>query len=65
MQVSITDPVVESASRIPEQMLRSLDAIRLATALLIGDAVDVMITYDKRLAAAARRHTRSSLPLPS
>jgi predicted nucleic acid-binding protein len=56
MQVSITDPVVESASRVPEKMLRSLDAIHLATALLLGDAVDVMVTYDKRLAAAAAAH---------
>jgi predicted nucleic acid-binding protein len=37
-------------------MLRSLDAIHLATAMLLGDAVDVMITYDKRLAAVAAAH---------
>jgi predicted nucleic acid-binding protein len=28
-------------------------AIHLATALLIGDQLEVLVTYDKRLAAAA------------
>ena len=37
-------------------MLRSLDAIHLATALLIREDVDALLTYDDRLAAAATAH---------
>lgn len=36
--------------------LRSLDAIHLASALAIGDELDAFITYDVRLADAARAH---------
>jgi uncharacterized protein len=35
--------------------LRALDAIHLATAMALGDDLDV-VTYDDRLAAAAREH---------
>ena len=55
-RVGISDAVVESAGRLRDPALRSLDAIHLATALMLGDAVDVMVTYDKRLAAAAAAH---------
>jgi uncharacterized protein len=55
-QVGITDAVIESASRLPDPLLRSLDAIHLATALLIREDVEVMLTYDVRLRAAAEAH---------
>lgn len=55
-QVAVTGAVVESASRFPEPTLRSLDAIHLATALMLGDDVDVLLSYDKRLCAAAQAH---------
>jgi predicted nucleic acid-binding protein len=45
--------VVESASRLPDPLLRSLDAIHLATAMMIADSLTVFVTYDKRLSAAA------------
>lgn len=51
--VDITDAVIGSASRIPEPNLRSLDAIHLATAIMLGRDVDVMLTYDQRLADTA------------
>lgn len=54
--LDLSDAVVESASRLPDPMLRSLDAIHLATALLIREDIDVMLTYDERLAAAAAAH---------
>lgn len=54
--VDISDPVIESASRIHDPMLRSLDAIHLATALLIRDDLDELITYDTRLREAAEAH---------
>jgi predicted nucleic acid-binding protein len=52
-RIDITTAIVETASRLPEPSLRSLDAIHLATALLIGDGVEAFVCYDKRLAAAA------------
>jgi predicted nucleic acid-binding protein len=36
--------------------LRSLDALHLATALELGDEIDALVTYDRRLADAARAH---------
>ena len=54
--LDISDPVIETASRLPDPMLRSLDAIHLATALLIRDDIDVLISYDDRLLAAAASH---------
>ncbi len=44
--------VVGLARRIGPRVLRSLDAIHLATAVLLD--VDAVVTYDDRLAAAAR-----------
>jgi predicted nucleic acid-binding protein len=35
--------------------LRSLDAIHLATAQELGDDLKVLVTYDERMAAAARQ----------
>jgi uncharacterized protein len=55
-QVAMSDPIVESASRLPDPALRTLNAIHLATALLLGGEVNVMISYDKRLCAAAKAH---------
>ncbi|GAA5126340.1 type II toxin-antitoxin system VapC family toxin [Pseudonocardia adelaidensis] len=55
-QVSISDAVIESASRLPDPLLRSLDAIHLATALLIRDDVETVLTYDLRLRRAAEAH---------
>jgi predicted nucleic acid-binding protein len=54
--VAISDVVIESAGRLPDPMLRSLDAIHLATALLIREDVDVLLSYDDRLTAAAAAH---------
>ncbi len=42
------------AVRIGPRTLRSLDAIHLASALSVGDELEAMITYDARLADAAR-----------
>ena len=63
-QVGLSHAVVESASRLPSPMLRSLDAIHLATALLLGNEIAAFVTYDKRLAAAARDH-RLPLTIPA
>jgi len=55
-RIGMTASVVESASRLPDRSLRSLDAIHLATALMLRDDLDVIVTYDRRLAAAAEAH---------
>lgn len=55
-QIGISDAVIESAGRLPDPMLRSLDAIHLATALIIKDDVEALLTYDARLREAAESH---------
>jgi predicted nucleic acid-binding protein len=52
--VRIDTLVLRLADHIGPRDLRSLDAIHLATALSCGDHPDAFITYDDRLAAAAR-----------
>jgi len=42
------------AEQVGPPMIRSFDAIQLASALSIGDYPEAFITYDDRLAAAAR-----------
>lgn len=48
------DAVLAQAAALPGQHLRSLDAIHLATALSAGTP-PTFVTYDARLAAAARQ----------
>lgn len=55
-QIEMDGPVVESAGRFPDPMLRSLDAIHLATALLIRSDVEVLLSYDQRMLTAAAAH---------
>lgn len=45
--------ILDLARTLPPAVLRSLDAIHVATAMLAGAALDHVITYDKRMAAAA------------
>ena len=52
--LDITQAILDGAAGAEPPLLRSLDAIHLATALSIGDAQVEVITYDKRFAAAAR-----------
>jgi len=51
--IAIDDEIVEAAMTEPDRSLRSLDAIHLATARLLGPDLDAIITYDDRLATAA------------
>lgn len=55
--ITLTDlsaPLFEQAGRLDPTTLRSLDAIHLAAALDLGDDLDGLVTYDDRLAEAAR-----------
>jgi predicted nucleic acid-binding protein len=53
-QVELSAAVVENASRFPDPGLRSLDAIHVATALLIRKELTAVVSYDKRMVAAAQ-----------
>ncbi|MGH2417081.1 MAG: type II toxin-antitoxin system VapC family toxin [Candidatus Limnocylindria bacterium] len=52
--VELSDSVAAEAGLRGPATLRSLDAIHLASALSLGDEVAMLITYDRRLADAAR-----------
>jgi predicted nucleic acid-binding protein len=52
--VSLDRAVQDVACDIGESTLRTLDALHLASALLLGEGVTVFISYDQRLADAAQ-----------
>jgi uncharacterized protein len=49
----IDDDIVEAAMNEPDRGLRSLDAIHLATARILGEDLDAIVSYDDRLLKAA------------
>jgi len=51
--VAVTAPVLDLARSLRPAVLRSLDAVHVATAKLVVAALDHVITYDKRMLAAA------------
>jgi predicted nucleic acid-binding protein len=51
--VAIDDRILDSAGLLHPNVLRSLDAIHVATALTIGDDLDVVVTYDQRMIKAS------------
>jgi hypothetical protein len=53
--IRFDEALLRLATHIGPPLLRSLDAIHLAAALSIGDYPEAFITYDDRLAAAARK----------
>ncbi|HZU57571.1 MAG TPA: type II toxin-antitoxin system VapC family toxin [Actinocrinis sp.] len=53
MTVPMATDIVLSSATVGNPLLRTLDAIHLATALTIAEEVSSFITYDKRLAEAA------------
>jgi predicted nucleic acid-binding protein len=52
--VRVNDPVLNQAGTMLPVDLRSLDAIHIATAGRIGADLAEIVTYDQRMAAAAR-----------
>ena len=52
--IEVSEPIRASAASLEPATVRSLDALHLATAVAIGDALDAVITYDARMANAAR-----------
>lgn len=47
------DPIVQTAMQIGGPLLRSLDAVHLATAVSLGRELGVLISYDHRMLADA------------
>ncbi|MEU5837433.1 type II toxin-antitoxin system VapC family toxin [Streptomyces diacarni] len=52
-EILLTDEVRDAAALLPGGA-RTLDAVHLASAQLVGDALDVLLTYDKRMLEVAR-----------
>ena len=51
--VAIGEDIVEGAMNEPDRGLRSRDAIHLATARVLGEDLDAIVSYDDRLLKAA------------
>jgi uncharacterized protein len=52
--VRIDDALLDDAALLPVEVLRSLDAIHLATAQRLGSDLSVLVSYDQRMLTAAR-----------
>ena len=54
--VEISDQVIDDASSYPHEIsLKSADAIHMATAELLLDVDDVLVTFDKQMAKNAKK----------
>jgi predicted nucleic acid-binding protein len=58
----VDDEVLDRAGEIAPLTLRTLDAIHLATATLLGPDLEAVVTYDRRMIEAARLY---GLPVAS
>lgn len=54
--IAIDDEVVAIAGAMLPETLRTLDAIHVATARILGTDLGVLITYDRRMHMAARTY---------
>ncbi|HVA87497.1 MAG TPA: type II toxin-antitoxin system VapC family toxin [Candidatus Saccharimonadales bacterium] len=52
--IGIDDRILDAAGILEPQVLRTLDAIHLATAMAVGDDLEAIVTYDQRMVDAAR-----------
>jgi uncharacterized protein len=61
--VDVDRRILAAAAAVDPPALRTLDAIHLATALAVREDLAALVTYDRRLAAAAERvHLEVSVP---
>ena len=61
--VDVDRRILVAAATLDPPALRTLDAIHLATALAVREDLAAIVTYDRRLAAAAERlHLEVSVP---
>ncbi len=52
-QLRLDAGLLDAAADLEPNVLRSLDAIHLASARLLGDELSAVVTYDRRMAEAA------------
>lgn len=52
--IAIDDRVLDGAGVLEPAIIRTLDAIHLATALAVGDDLAAVVTYDERMTEGAR-----------
>jgi predicted nucleic acid-binding protein len=52
-EILLTEEVREAAAHLPGA-LRTLDAVHVASAQVLGDSLDTLVTYDKRMLDVAR-----------
>lgn len=52
-EILLTEEVRDAAAHLPG-VLRTLDAIHVASAQVLGDSLDTLVTYDKRMLDVAR-----------
>lgn len=52
--VGIDDRTLDAAGTLEPRVLRTLDAIHIATAMALGDDLEAIVTYDDRMVEAAR-----------
>jgi predicted nucleic acid-binding protein len=52
--ITIDDRILDAAGGLEPRVLRTLDAIHLATAMAVGDDLEAIVTYDERMVEAAR-----------
>jgi len=61
--VDVDRRILAAAAALDPPALRTLDAIHLATALAVREDLAAIVTYDRRLAAAAERvHLEVNVP---
>lgn len=51
--VEVDDELLDAAAALDPRVLRSLDAIHVAAAQLLGEELTAVVTYDRRMASAA------------
>jgi uncharacterized protein len=52
--IRVSDAILDRAGMLDPTILRSLDAIHVATALSVADDIDRVVTYDQRMQHASR-----------
>jgi predicted nucleic acid-binding protein len=54
LQIQLDTEILATAAELEPPALRTLDAIHIASALVLGEELEAVVTYDARMADAAR-----------
>jgi predicted nucleic acid-binding protein len=52
--VAVDDALLDAGASLPPAVLRSLDAVHVAAAQALGESLDSIVCYDRRMVRAAR-----------